>query len=415
MAASVDSYISQAFNGLSTWTHDPVGDATCIVVFGDRSQQWHAVTGVTYGNKPLTLVAQAAASIHHCIWVLEDISGRDDNVVRVTATSNNYAFASMLIAGSSGLDHVAGGAYGVNPTMFGINGSGLAVIAGNGSSVSELVTSPERTVHISSAYTSSYFRKHESGRVDNSGTVSMSGTASPAAQVLLFADAGASLPSRPRVTGLVYGGESGYNGSYGHHPSRSQVGLIVCYNREEQYSDFENAAYGGLAMTRQQLQSGGGNIRASALWSLVDLAGKASNSVSWTSSYTNNHKWSCNIDHSMPVSVVASAKSTLSGAGLLTMTLDPGELDCAAILLLQSNSPGVHTPQTVNGESMLALGTGSAAGKQFGVFTVPVLAGAGPTVLSVQSSVAYNSMLGMLVGAAPIAASRKRNQAIVVV
>ena len=201
MPASVDSYSNRGWGHSSlSWTHAPVGNATSIVVFGDRSQEWHSVTSITYGNLPLTQRRAAATGgsygAHLCLWSRDDISGRDDDVVRVVASSNNYAYSSLLVADSSGLLETFLRTYAGSDVTFTPTASGLVIMHGNLHNGAEPTSDAGQTTHLSHLYRASVYnryRRHDSKHVEAGETVGMNRTTGNlAAAALVFGDIAAS-------------------------------------------------------------------------------------------------------------------------------------------------------------------------------------------------------------------------------
>jgi hypothetical protein len=91
-------------NGASSWNHAADADDRSLWVgfqmYHSGGGAVHSISAVTYGNKPLTLRQNADNSrTHVCTWTLDDIDGRDDDVIRVTGSS--FGFGNGQYSGHS--------------------------------------------------------------------------------------------------------------------------------------------------------------------------------------------------------------------------------------------------------------------------------------------------------------------------
>ena len=96
-----------AFISNPSWTHSPTADDKALVVLIGSSDG--VATSVTYGNKPMTKrvglhPGSATGWDDTEIWTLEDLSGRDDDVIRVTDT--NTATVSLMLRTTDAVEFV---------------------------------------------------------------------------------------------------------------------------------------------------------------------------------------------------------------------------------------------------------------------------------------------------------------------
>lgn len=194
----------------------------------------------------------------------------------------------------------------------------------------------------------------------------------------------------PTITNFAYKGEfSGASNSFTHTPAANQKGIIVPYVREEQYNDGSGHTYGGLSLTNRTAQSGGGSINAAYLRSLEDLTGKASNTVSWTDGYGNNHYWAGDLTHTGDVEFISAQKTTFSSwEAWQTFTVDPDE-DSVIIGMLTCNynaNPASYIQkETTAAGSITTLYQGQPGGEMTGIYCVPVLASEGSVYLRLRN------------------------------
>lgn len=135
--ASLHSVSDQGFhNSNFSWTHSVGPNTKSIVVVYGRRQQWEDYA-FSYGNKPLTRVQSTAGGggdgsaigIH----LLADISGRDDDVIRVTnGTLGNTNIGSIAFDGTDGLidSDLVAYTYGSGEMKVSLTGPGIAVAVG---------------------------------------------------------------------------------------------------------------------------------------------------------------------------------------------------------------------------------------------------------------------------------------------
>lgn len=92
-----------AYSTNPSWTHSPTADDKALVVMIGSYEG--IATAVTYGNKPMTKRVGLHGSLNDAeIWTLEDLSGRDDDVVRVTDT--NTATVSLMLRTDDAVEFV---------------------------------------------------------------------------------------------------------------------------------------------------------------------------------------------------------------------------------------------------------------------------------------------------------------------
>jgi len=151
--ASLHSVVDAGYLGSSSasWSH-PVGAATtAIALVTGRSQQWNDITAVTFGNKALSQVVATSGGggtgSHIAIWLLTDISGRDDDIVRVSLSGyGNHWGGSVAFDNTSGLADSDLIAYSTisGEVKVSLTGPGIALAVGletNGSSAPAIATS----------------------------------------------------------------------------------------------------------------------------------------------------------------------------------------------------------------------------------------------------------------------------------
>lgn len=92
------------------WEHVPGDEAMFLVVFAGTSATASDITSITYGNKPLTLVRTVTGNNDaYQSWILEDLDGRDDDMVRLTQSGSATYSVFTMTFGRVPASYVANG------------------------------------------------------------------------------------------------------------------------------------------------------------------------------------------------------------------------------------------------------------------------------------------------------------------
>jgi hypothetical protein len=201
-----------------------------------------------------------------------------------------------------------------------------------------------------------------------------------------------------------------------HAPGQQAKALLTFYARTGSKEPDGSQTYGGLDVpivsdgyqASWDEADGYSDVRAK-----VGLDGRTGDAIVHAGSAGGNNVYALTLRHDEPLKVVASAVHAGSGDDQQWgATLDPAGRDAIAYIFTNNNAQGTVTPALVNGRSAVQKWVLDTTGKRISLYVHEVRASEGPQFIGATISSAVKAVTH--VGLIGVAASRKRNQAIVV-